>query len=120
MTDSSDGLTRRRFLEMVGLAGGSAAVYETMTAMGLINVPEAWAGPPQFSRRVGEGKSVLILGAGIGGLTAAYLLSQYGFQCEVLEAQKRPGGRSLTARRETIITEKDPKTGRRSTGVQVR
>jgi monoamine oxidase len=112
MTDSSDGLTRRRFLEMVGLAGGSAAVYETMTAMGLINIPEAWAGPPQFPRRTGEGKSVLILGAGIGGLTAAYLLSQYGFQCEVLEAQKRPGGRSLTARRGTVITEKDPKTGR--------
>jgi monoamine oxidase len=51
-------LTRRRFLEAVGLAGGSAAVYETMTALGLIHVPEAWAGPPQLPAGSGTGKKL--------------------------------------------------------------
>lgn len=112
MTKQDEGLTRRRFLELVGMAGGSVAVYETMTALGMINMPTAWAGPPQFSASAGQGKVVLVLGAGIGGLTTAYLLRQYGFQVEILEAQDRPGGRSLTARRGTVITEKNPKTGK--------
>lgn len=101
--DGGGGLTRRRFLEMVGIAGGSVAVYETMTALGLINRPEAWAGPPTLPAGVGGGKRVLILGAGIGGLTAAYELSRAGYRCEILEAQDRAGGRSLTARRGTVI-----------------
>src|SRR5258705_11131525 len=67
MTNEKKGLTRRRFLEGVGLAGGSAAMYETMTALGLINLPEAWAGPPELPQGSGKGKSVVILGAGIGG-----------------------------------------------------
>jgi len=60
------GWTRRRFLQMVGLAGGSSALYDTMTAMGLINIPDAWAGPPQLSQGSGAGQKVVILGAGIG------------------------------------------------------
>jgi len=67
MTRKKKGVTRRRFLEQVGLAGGSAAMYETMTALGLINLPEAWAGPPELPQGSGAGKSVVILGAGIGG-----------------------------------------------------
>ena len=39
------GWSRRRFLEMVGKAGGAAAVYETMVALGLMRVPEALAEP---------------------------------------------------------------------------
>lgn len=109
MTDSNGGgWTRRRFLETVGVAGGAAALYETMTALGLISVPEAWAGPPKLPPGAGAGKTVLILGAGIGGLTAAYELTRAGFRCEVLEAQDRAGGRSLTARRGTKITEVGP------------
>jgi monoamine oxidase len=99
------GWTRRRFLEMVGKAGGAAAVYETMTALGLMRTPEAWAGPQRLAQGSGTGKTVLILGAGIGGLTAAYELSLAGYKCEILEAQDRAGGRSLTARRGSIITE---------------
>jgi monoamine oxidase len=105
MPDKSSGWTRRNFLELVGKAGGAAAVYETMTALGLINLPEAWAGPPALPPGSGAGKSVLILGAGIGGLTLAYELSKAGYHCEILEAQERAGGRSLTARRGAVITE---------------
>lgn len=104
--------TRRRFLEQIGRVGGAAAVYETMTALGLINLPGAWAGPPGLPAGLGEGKRVLILGAGIGGLTAAYELTRAGYQCEILEAQDRPGGRSLTARRGTVVTEESEQHGR--------
>ena len=107
----NSGLTRRRFLQMVGFAGGSAALYETMTAMGLITIPEAWAGPPKLPQGLGNGQAVLILGAGIGGLTVAYELSRAGFNCEILEAQNRVGGRNFTARRGTVITEESPEHG---------
>src|ERR1700681_966401 len=103
MTDSTGGWTRRRFLEVVGKAGGAAAGYETMTTLGMINVPEAWAGPPRLPKAT-RPTSVLVLGAGVGGLTAAYdLLHAGGYTVTVLEAQNRPGGRSLTARRGTRI-----------------
>ncbi|ETX02885.1 MAG: hypothetical protein ETSY1_01980, partial [Candidatus Entotheonella factor] len=105
MTEQDGVWTRRRFLEMVGIAGGAAALYETMTTLGLINIPEAWAGPLELPKNIGKGKTVLILGAGIGGLTAAYELTKAGYQCEIIEAQNRAGGRSLTARRGTVIEE---------------
>jgi monoamine oxidase len=111
MKDWTGGWTRRQFLERVGLAGGAAAVYETMTALGLINLPHAWAGPPRLPREVGAGKTVLILGAGIGGLTAAYELTRAGYRCEILEAQNRAGGRSLTARQGTVIHEQSREHG---------
>jgi len=106
MAKANKGLTRRRFLEGVGLAGGSAALYETMTALGLINLPEAWAGPPQLSAGSGYGKKVIILGAGIGGLTAAYELRRAGYQVQILELTERAGGRNHTARRGTVLVEK--------------
>jgi monoamine oxidase len=49
--------TRRRFLDAVGRAGGAAAVYETMVAMGLLRVPTAFAGPPQLPPNHGAGKA---------------------------------------------------------------
>lgn len=111
MREWTGGTTRRKFLEMVGRAGGAAAVYETMTALGLINLPGAWAGGPRLAAGSGTGKNVLILGAGIGGLTAAYELTRAGYQCEILEAQNRAGGRSLTARQGSVITEQSKEHG---------
>jgi monoamine oxidase len=105
MTKKPKDLTRRRFLEGVGLAGGSAALYETMTALGLINLPEAWAGPPELPQGSGSGKSVVILGAGIGGLTAAYELIRANYDCKIIELTERAGGRNHTARRGTVIRE---------------
>jgi monoamine oxidase len=106
MTKQKNGLTRRRFLERVGVAGGSVALYETMTALGLINLPEAWAGPPQLQPGSGTGKTVVILGAGIGGLTAAYELTRANYTVQIIELTERAGGRNHTARRGTVLEEK--------------
>ena len=46
----------------------------------------------------GPAKKVLILGAGMAGLVAAYELSQLGHDVTVLEARTRPGGRVHTLR----------------------
>ena len=109
MSKRKNGLTRRRFLERVGMAGGSVALYETMTALGLINLPEAWAGPPQLPAGSGTGKKVIILGAGIGGLTAAYELTRANYKCQIIELTDRAGGRNHTARRGTVVVEKNEK-----------
>ena len=46
-----------------------------------------------MSKRIG------IIGAGIGGLSAGYWLSQRGYEVEILEALDRPGGRMATIER---------------------
>jgi monoamine oxidase len=97
--------TRRSFLNAVGRAGGAAAVYETMVALGMIRVPAAFAGPPQVPSDRGKGQRVVILGAGIAGLTAAYELSKAGYEVIILEAKSRAGGRSYTVRRGDAIEE---------------
>src|SRR5258705_8994349 len=99
------GFTRRLFHETGGLAGGSAALYETMTALGLIHLPEVWAGPPELPQGSGSGKSVVILGAGIAGLTAAYELTRANYGCQIIELTERAGGRNHTARRGTVVKE---------------
>jgi monoamine oxidase len=54
---------------------------------------------------------VLILGAGIAGLAAAYELTRAGYNCHVLEAQPRAGGRNFTARHGCVITEETAEHG---------
>lgn len=96
--------TRRSFLDAVGRAGGAAAVYETMVAMGMIRVPDAFV-EAQVPSELGRGKSVVILGAGIAGLAAAYQLNKAGYKVDILEAKERAGGRSYTVRRNDTIVE---------------
>jgi len=101
--------TRRRFLETVGRVGGAAAVYESMVALGMVRVPDsAYAAPPQLPEGSGSGKTIVILGAGVAGLTAAYELKKrnLGFTVIILEAQHRSGGRSYTVRTGDKIIEK--------------
>jgi monoamine oxidase len=81
---------------MVGAAGGAAAVYESMVAMGMLAIPEAYAGPPDTGGMPGKGKRAIVLGAGVAGLVAAYRLKQAGFEVDVYEAAERIGGRNFT------------------------
>src|SRR5690242_13148572 len=97
--------TRRSFLSAVGRAGGAAAVYETMVALGMIRVPPVFAAPANIPNDRGRGQRVVILGAGIAGLTAAYELSKAGYEVIILEAKSRAGGRSYTVRTGDVIEE---------------
>lgn len=60
--------------------------------------PSGWTGALDLPAAPRGGRTVLVLGAGIAGLTAAYELSRLGYNCTVLEAQNRTGGRNRTAR----------------------
>jgi monoamine oxidase len=102
-------LTRRSFLEIVGQAGGGAAVYSAMRALEL----QAAVNPPPFAPvgRAPHGTKVVVLGAGIAGLTAAYELQKLGYECEVLEARTRVGGRAFTAKRGVVSEEVGPTAG---------
>jgi monoamine oxidase len=74
-----------------------------MQALGLLAQPEA-ASLGSLPRDLGTGKRVVILGAGIAGMIAAYELRKAGFACTVLEARERPGGRNWTIRNGSTVT----------------
>jgi monoamine oxidase len=112
MDENSATPSRRKFLQLIGKAGGAGAVYETMVAFGLLQSPAAWAGPAQFATTAGAGKSVVILGAGMAGLAAAYELQKAGYTCTILETLGRVGGRNFTARRGTQVVEDTGPNGR--------
>lgn len=81
------------------LAGGA---YPAMLAMGMLPVAPAH---PFRLEGDGKGKKVLILGAGLAGLAAAYELGKLGYQCTILEARERAGGRCWTVRKGSVNTE---------------
>jgi monoamine oxidase len=81
-------LDRRAFLR--GIAGAGAVSL----SHGLLPPPGAVA---RSSDR-DSGRRVVVLGAGLAGLGAAYNLMRHGYEVIVLEAQDRPGGRVQTVR----------------------
>ena len=98
-------LSRRSLIHLVGKAGGVAAAYHTMAAMGLLAVPQAYAGPPAVPP--GRGRQVVIIGAGIAGMVLAYELHNAGYHPLILEARKRPGGRNWSLCAGDTVTEID-------------
>ncbi|MFC7334272.1 FAD-dependent oxidoreductase [Rhodocista pekingensis] len=96
-------LTRRRLLAMIGLSAGSSLMYQAASSLGLAAESE-FKGPPALSAAP-AGASVLILGAGVAGLVAAYELSKAGYKVQVLEYRDRPGGRCWTLRGGDVYTE---------------
>ncbi|HET9336366.1 MAG TPA: FAD-dependent oxidoreductase [Sphingomicrobium sp.] len=85
-------------LTQLGAVGGTSAVFLGMEALGLAYSTPAHAENFELPKGDGRGKSVVILGAGIAGLVAAYELNQAGYQVTVLEARDRVGGRVWTVR----------------------
>jgi monoamine oxidase len=94
--------TRRDFLRQVARAGGYRATYLTMQAMGLLGTA-AVAESLSLETGVSHRTKVVILGAGVAGLSAAYELGKAGYDCTVLEARDRVGGRNWTIRRGTKL-----------------
>ena len=66
-----------------------------MIAMGLLPAAPVHPWNPEGS---GEGKEVLILGAGLAGMASAYELGKLGYRCTILEARDRVGGRCWSVR----------------------
>ncbi|WP_353229494.1 flavin monoamine oxidase family protein [Novosphingobium sp.] len=95
--------TRRQLLTMIGKAGGAAALYQAMTVLGHA-ADSQFTGPPTLSGAK-PGASVLVLGAGLAGMVAAYELTKAGYKVQILEFQGRSGGRNYTVRGGDVITE---------------
>ena len=126
-------IARREFLENIGKAAGSTAMVRAMMAMGIgvgvsscgsssaespnqmnlntqpmsigtYNSPKS-ARPGDWPANSGAGKSVVILGAGIAGMTSAFELQKLGYSVSILEATNRAGGRIRTIRSGDIVNE---------------
>ncbi|MFF7329317.1 flavin monoamine oxidase family protein [Streptomyces sp. NPDC090306] len=103
---SGSGSSRRSFLRNVGLTSGAGVMFATMGAMGLAPTAEAAQREQPFKALSASdfhltGRSaakVVIVGGGIAGLTTAYELGKAGYDCTILEARDRTGGRNFTVR----------------------
>lgn len=101
--DSQMVMTRRSFLEGLSRVGGTALLLAGMEAFGM-GIASAQTAPPPLAGG-GKGKKVVILGAGVAGLTSAYELGKAGYDVTIIEARGFAGGRSQTARKGFQLTE---------------
>ena len=96
-------VSRRDLLSLIGAVSGSAAMYHAMTSLGFAS-DSGYKGPIKLEGDA-KGASVLILGAGLAGMTAALELRKAGYQVRILEFNSRPGGRNWTLRGGDSFTE---------------
>ncbi|BBJ99594.1 hypothetical protein Xcc3_09020 [Xanthomonas campestris pv. campestris] len=89
-------MTRRQLLARIGMTAGGAMMYQAMSSLGMA-AESTFTGPLQLDGDA-KGASVLILGAGLAGMTAAFELRKAGYRVQVLEYNDRPGGRNWTLR----------------------
>ena len=134
MSKKEKKIARREFLENIGKAAGSTAMIRAMMAMGVgvgvsscgsssadspttqmnsnaqpislgsYSSPKS-ARPGDWPANSGAGKSVVILGAGIAGMTSAFELQKLGYSVSILEATNRAGGRNITIRSGDVVNE---------------
>ncbi|MEO7815383.1 MAG: FAD-dependent oxidoreductase [Sphingomicrobium sp.] len=91
-------LTRRTLLGELGLLSGAGLSLAAMQSLGIQSPASAKAAQFALPKGSGAGKRVVVLGAGIAGLVAAYELRQAGYAVTVIEARNRIGGRAWTIR----------------------
>jgi len=97
-------VTRRELLTMLAATGTSATVLNASAALGLL--PNTQLQVPDIPRVDPNNRpSVVVLGAGISGLTTAYELDKAGYDVVVLEAAPKAGGRCMTVRHGDLIDE---------------
>lgn len=76
------------------MVAGGTVMYQAMSTLGLA-AESTFSQIPTLEGDA-RGTSVLILGAGLAGMTAAYELRKLGYSVQVLEYNHRPGGRNWT------------------------
>jgi len=96
-------MTRRELIWRAARAGGYSAAFVVMRAMGLLAESGGSTATFHLPPEVGKRKKVVILGAGIAGLVCTWELRKAGFDCTLLEARQRPGGRNWSVRGGTKI-----------------
>jgi monoamine oxidase len=133
---ASENSSRRDFLEALGRAGGGTVVLRAMSALGITvsaascggggsgsamaaNPPPAppspnpgsgvnpYPIPADWPADIGTGKQVVILGAGIAGMSCAWEMGKLGYDCTILEATPSAGGRCRTLRSGDVVEELD-------------
>jgi monoamine oxidase len=125
-------LSRRQFLKRTTESALAGSVLRAAAAMGIVSQSLGCGGsfsantastptpgnpsqptsntsprPIDWPNGVGSGKSVVILGAGIAGMSAAFEMNKLGYEVTILEAKARAGGRCQTIRAGDTVTETD-------------
>ena len=96
-------LSRRGLLALIGATAGGSAMYQAMTSLGFA-AESSYRGPIRLEGDP-KGASVIILGAGLAGMTAAYELGRAGYRVQVLEYNSRAGGRNWSIRGGDVYAE---------------
>lgn len=96
-------MTKRDLLSLIGTTAGASAMYMAMSSLGRAQT-SPFKGPIKLDGDP-KGATVLILGAGVAGLTSALELRRAGYKVQVLEFNNRVGGRSWTLRGGDTFTE---------------
>ncbi len=100
----SQSVSRREFMNLLGATFGTGALIQMGSALSLLPMSASASSLALAAPIAGKGK-VVVLGAGISGLTAAWELTKAGYDCTVLEASNRAGGRVMTVRSGDVIDE---------------
>ncbi len=95
MADSNENKnhwTRRDFLKTISLA------LAAMPVRPALSFPQAGAAKFFSRQKTARPKKVIVIGAGLAGLTTAFELTKAGHDVTILEARNRVGGRVFTVR----------------------
>lgn len=105
MTDlpPTTSMTKRDLFALIGRTAGATAMLMAMARFDQVRA-STFKGPITLDGNP-KGASVVILGAGVAGMTAAYELEKAGYKVQVLEYNPRVGGRSWTLRGGDTYTE---------------
>ncbi|HVV70746.1 MAG TPA: flavin monoamine oxidase family protein, partial [Verrucomicrobiae bacterium] len=92
------GVTRRSFLQQMGLLGLPALyAWDLLKEAPVHDLPRTSVGLRK--------QKIVVLGAGLAGMTCAYELQKLGYECVILEARERSGGRLHTIRGGSVSEE---------------